>query len=157
MAARVAHPSGVIRPSPWAIDDNVDRFKRGAPSSYGRLDKHSPVIPVADLLRIVKPQAVLKARLRPAGAPWAVEEDNDSAFIKPSNVIGSGIQYNPNFAEDPDPDEYKDSIRLQTRSQGSKPPPSRMVHQGPESRGNIGAHHDGKITDRPEEMVENIL
>jgi hypothetical protein len=148
MAARVAHPGGVIRPSPWAIDDNVDRFKRGAPSSYGRLDKHTPV---PDLLRIVKPQA---ARLRPAGAPWAVEEDNDFAFVKPANMYGAGIQFNPNFAEDPDPDEHKDSIRLQTRS-GPKPP-SRMAHP-PETRGNNRAHQDGRITDDSEEMVKKSL
>jgi hypothetical protein len=147
MATRVAHP-GVIRQSPWAIDDNVDRFKRGAPSSHGRLDKHTPV---PDLLRIVKPQA---ARLRPAGAPWAVEEDKDFAFLKPANMIGAGIQFNPNFAEYPDPDEHKDSVRPQTRS-GSKPP-SRMAHP-PESRGNNRNHQDGRNYDPSEEMVHAII
>ena len=139
-------PGGVLRPSPWAIDDKVDRFKRGAPSSHGRDQKRQPI---PDLLRISKPQA---AKLKPAGAPWAVEEDNSNIFAKPSNIIGAGIQFTSNFGDESDPDDQKDVVRPQSKGQ-TRPPPTRGTANQNQARGINGGPQDGWIGDHPDETV----
>jgi hypothetical protein len=141
-------PVGVLRPSPWAIDDNIDRFKRGAPSSYGREKRQ---LPVSDLLRIAKPQA---GKLKQTGAPWAVEEDNSSAFAKPANIIGAGIQFHSNFGDESESDSHKDAVRPQTKA--SKPPPSRGLlghNQQPMTRVIHGGYQDGCNVEHPDESV----
>ena len=129
MAARVAKPGGMMRQSPWAIDEKVDRFKRGAPSSHGR-QKHQPV---PDLLRVANPQA---GRLRSTCAPWAVEEDNSHIFAKPSNIIGAGIHFSSNFGDESDADDQKDAVRPHTtatkQSALAQPPVSKAFNSAPQ-------------------------